>query len=217
MDHVLAYDVGTSGTKAALITPDGRVQATAFEPYPTTYPRPLWAEQDPDDWWRAIAATTRSLLQAAGVGPEQVAGIAFTTQMVNLIPLDAAGLPLRPCISWLDGRAGVEARGIMRRFGGERIFASIVGAAITGKDVLPKMLWLKKHETEVYRRAATLVDVGGYLLLRTTGRRVVEYSVASVTGLLHLKRKTWDEGMMRLFGLDRAKFPDLVRSTEPSK
>ena len=214
MDHLLAYDVGTSGTKAALLTPDGRVQATAFEPYPTTYPKPLWAEQDPEDWWRAIAAATRSLLRATGTGPEQVAGIAFTTQMVNLIPLDIAGVPLRPCISWLDGRAGIEARGIMRRFGGQRIFASIVGAAITGKDVLPKMLWLKKHEPEVYRSAATLADVGGYLLLRTTGRRVVEYSVASVTGLLHLKRKTWDEGMMRLFGLDRAKFPDLVRSTD---
>jgi xylulokinase len=214
MDLVLAYDVGTSGTKAVLINTDGQVQAKAFEPYPTTYPRPLWAEQDPEDWWRAIAATTRRVLQAAGVGPDQVAGIAFTTQMVNLIPLDAAGAPLRPCISWLDGRAGIEARGIMRRLGGERIFAAILGAGITGKDVLPKMLWLKKHEPEVYRRAATLVDVGGYLLLRTTGRRVVEWSVASVTGLFHLKHKTWDEGMMRLFGLERAKFPDLVQSID---
>ncbi len=64
MDLVLAYDVGTSGTKAVLISTDGQVRATAFEPYPTTYPRPLWAEQDPEDWWRAIAATTRR--RAAG-------------------------------------------------------------------------------------------------------------------------------------------------------
>jgi xylulokinase len=214
MDLVIAYDVGTSGTKAALIRTDGQVQATAFEAYPTTYPRPLWAEQDPEDWWRAIATTTRRVLQTAGSRAEQVAGMALTTQMVNLIPLDAAGIPLIRCISWLDGRAGTEARGIMRRFGGERIFAALIGSAITGKDVLPKMLWLKKHEAEVYRRAASLVDCSGYLLLRTTGRRVTECSVASVTGLFDLKRKTWDETMMRLFGLERAKFPDLVRSTD---
>ncbi len=75
MDLVIAYDVGTSGTKAALIRTDGQVQATAFEAYPTTYPRPLWAEQDPEDWWRAIATTTAVVLQTAGSRAEQVAGI----------------------------------------------------------------------------------------------------------------------------------------------
>lgn len=214
MELVLAYDVGTSGTKAVLATTDGQVRATAFEAYPTTFPRPLWAEQEPEDWWRAIAATTQRVLQAAGTGPGQVAGIAFTTQLVNLIALDSTGAPLRRCISWLDGRAGNEARSIMRRLGGKGVFAAIAGAAITGKDVLPKMLWLKKHEPEVYRNAAALVDVGGYLLLRATGRLVAEWSVASVTGLFHLKRKTWDTTLMRLFGLDRAKFPELVRATD---
>jgi xylulokinase len=118
METLLAFDVGTSGTKAVLVTPSGQVLATAFEPHPTSYPLPLWAEQDPRDWWRAVTVTARQVLEAAKTQASRVSGLAFTTQMVNLIPLDPAGTPLRPCISWLDGRAGHEARSIMRRVGG---------------------------------------------------------------------------------------------------
>ena len=214
MGYLLGHDVGTSGDKAVLLTEAGEVLASAYEPYPTRYPRPLWAEQDPDDWWRAVGLTTRRVLQEAGARPEEILGLAFSTQMVNVLALDRQGDPIGPCINWLDGRAGEEARRVMRRLGGEAIFAAIVGATLTGKDALPKMLWLKRNTPEVYARAAALVDVSSYLLLRATGRLVVEWSVASVTGLFHLKRKTWDESLIRFFGLDRSKFPDLVRSAE---
>jgi xylulokinase len=197
-----------------LITPNGVIVATAFEPYPTSYPRPLWAEQDPGDWWRAIAVTTRRVLESAKTPPSKVLGMAFTTQMVNLIPVDAAGEPLRPCISWLDGRAGEEARGVMRRLGGGRIFSAIVGAMLTGKDLLPKMLWLKRNEPQLYGRTASLLDCSGYLLWKATRRMVAERSVASATGLLNLKSKAWDQTLIRFFGLDRRKFPELATSTE---
>jgi xylulokinase len=131
-----------------------------------------------------------------------------------VLALDRQGDPVGPCINWLDGRAGEEARRVMRRLGGRGIFAAIVGATLTGKDALPKMLWLKRNASEVYARAAALVDVSSYLLLRATGRLVVEWSVASVTGLFHLKHKTWDSSLIRFFGLDRSKFPELVRSAE---
>lgn len=214
MDTLLAYDVGTSGTKAVLMTPTGQILATAYEPHPTRYPRPLWAEQDPEDWWRTVARTTRSLLTGAGLKPSRILGMAFTSQMINLIPVGASGDPIRSCISWLDGRAVDEARRIVRRMGGPHIFVAIVGGLPTGKDVLPKMLWLRRHEPDVFKGAAHLIDCGSYLLWKATGRIVVEWSVASVTGLFNLKTKEWDKTLMRFFGLPPDLFPELVQSTD---
>lgn len=214
MDTLLAYDVGTSGTKAVLMTTTGQILATAYEPHPTRYPRPLWAEQDPEDWWRTVAASTRDVLDSARADSTRIRAISFTTQMVNLIPVDGSGKPLTGCISWLDGRAGDEANAVMRRLGGRRLFAALVGATLTGKDVLPKMLWLRRHQPGVFNQAAHLIDCSSYLLHRATGRLVVDWSVASVTGLFNLKSKTWDHSLMRFFRIPPEKFPKLVQSTD---
>lgn len=212
--YIVAYDVGTSGCKTVLVTADGQVAASAASAYATTYPRPNWAEQNVEDWWRAVALSTGQALERAGARAQDVAGLAFSTQMLNTIAVDADGALLRPCIHWLDGRADEEARWVMRRLGGPAIFARIVGAELTGKDLLPKYLWLKRHEPDSYRRAAALLDASGYLLFRATGEMAAEWSVASVTGLFNLKSKSWDRTLIRFFGLDADKFPRLVRSHE---
>jgi xylulokinase len=214
MDYLLAHDVGTSGNKAALVTPDGRIVATAYEPYLTRYPRPLWAEQDPEEWWRAVANTTRQAMEASDASPGQILGLCFSTQMVNAIPLDAQARPLMRAISWLDGRAGEEAHIIMRKLGGPTLFAMIAGVAITGKDLLAKYLWLKRNEPDIYARSAAIVDASSYLLHRATGRLVYDWGTASVTGLFNLKTKVWDTTLIRLFGFDEKKFPELVQSHE---
>jgi hypothetical protein len=133
--------------------------------------------------------------------------------MINAIPVDSRGEPLQPSISWLDGRAGEQAQQIMRRLGGPKVFAALVGVALTGKDLLPKFLWIKRHLPEMYTRAAAIVDCSSYMLAHSTGRLVYEWSTASVTGLFNLKTKTWDHGM-RFFGLDQNKFPEPVPSQE---
>jgi xylulokinase len=213
MEYILAHDVGTTGTKAVLVSPSGEVAATAYAPYPTSYPRPLWAEQDPADWWKAVGQTARAVLDRAQVPASAVMGLTFATQMLDIIALDAQRELLGTCISWLDCRAGEEARWVMGRLGGPSIFAALVGATITGKDMLPKYVWLKRHAPEVYARTKTFIDCTGYLMLRATGRLVFEWTTASVTGLFDLKSKSWDTGLMRFFGLERSKFPDLVGST----
>ena len=213
VDLVLAYDVGTSGTKAVLVSPDGRVAATAFAPYPLYYPRPGWAEQDPADWWAAVGTAGRQALAEAGAMPGQVVGVAFATQMLNVVALDRQAQPLGRCISWLDSRADEDARRVMRLLGGPTLFAQVVGATLTGKDLLPKYRWLKRHAPDVYRRAASLVDASGYLLYQASGQLVCEWTCASVTGLFSLKTKTWDRALTRLMGLDPARFPTLVPST----
>lgn len=214
MQHILAYDVGTSGCKAALVSEGGQIIENTYEPYPTYYPQALYAEQNPVDWWRAVCVTTRRLLQIHPLPPGEIAGLAFSTQMVNLIPVDKEGTPLRPCISWLDGRAEEEAQQVMRRLGGKAVFAAVVGVAMTGKDLLPKYIWLKKHEPEIYQKASAFIDASGYLLAKATGRLVYEWTTASVTGLFDLKKKRWDTFLMHFFGLDEEKFPPLVMPHE---
>jgi xylulokinase len=211
---LLAHDVGTSGNKAVLIRPDGSVVASAYGEYPTYYPGPLLAEQEPDDLWQAVVETTRQVILAARADPSEIAGVSFSSQMVNAILLDRGGNALGRSISWLDGRAIDEAQLVMRRLGGPGIFARLVGVALTGKDLLPKQLWLKRHEPERYSAAASIVDVGSYMLLKTTGRLVFDWTTASVTGLFNMKSKQWDSMLMRLFGIDAAKYPELVPSSE---
>jgi xylulokinase len=214
MQYLLGHDVGTSGDKAVLITTNGQVVASDVEPYPTHYPKPLHAEQDPEEMWRAVGATTRRLLDQTGIQSKEILAVSFSSQMVNAILLDKQVQPLCPAISWLDGRAVEEADMVMRKLGGPKIFALLVGVAITGKDLLPKYLWLKRNEPDVYEKAATIVDVSGYILYRATGRLVYERSTASVTGFLNLKNKTWDTTLMRFFGVDKMKFPELISSHE---
>ncbi len=214
MDYLLTHDVSSTGCKAAIVTIDGRLLNTAFESYPTYYPKPLWSEQDPEDWWQAIILSTKRVMEDSGINADQVIGLAFSTTMTNIVVLDKQRKLLRPCIFWMDGRAGEEARYIMRRLGGEKVFTQLIGATASGKDLIPKYLWLKRNEPEIYEKGDVFLDVSGYLLYRTTGEMAYEWSVASGLGLFNFKTKKIDSLLMRFFGLDAGKFPKLVSSID---
>ena len=138
----------------------------------------------------------------------------FSTQMLGVVPVDVEGQPLRPGIIWLDGRAGKQAQQVMRKILGPKVFAMIVGAEATGKDVLPKLLWLKENEEQLFAGTSKFLDVNGYLIHRSTGNMEADWSAASVTGLFDLKKKRWSDFLIRFFGLPREKFPELRRSTD---
>jgi len=214
MEYLLTYDVSSTGCKAALVTFDGHLVHTAFEDYPTYYPQPLWAEQDPEDWWRAMVHSTKRVLAAGDVESSQISGMAFCTTMTNIVVLDKDKKLMRPCIFWMDGRAGEEAQFIMRRLGGERVFTQIVGATASGKDLIPKFLWLKRNEPEIYEQGQYFLDASGYLLYRATGVMAYEWSIASGLGLFNFKAKKIDTLLMRYFALDADKFPPLVKSID---
>jgi len=218
--YILAHDVGTGGNKAVLVDTEGRIHASAFRAYPIHYPRPDWAEQEPEDWWNAVASTTRQTLSLAGATPGDVLAVAFSTQMLGIVPMGRTGAgsddrqqPLRRAIIWLDGRAPEHARRIMARFLGPRAFATVAGSELSGKDGLPKLLWLKEKEPHVYRGMTCFLDANGYLTYRATGRMVFEWSSASAFGL-DLKKKEWLKWIFRYIGLDTDKFPELVRSID---
>jgi len=211
--YIIAHDVGTSGNKAVLVDTEGNIHASAFQSYPVHYPRPDWAEQEPEDWWHAVTVTTRQVMEQSGIAPQDVLAMVYTTQMVGIVPMGAGGHPLRPAIIWLDGRAPEQAERIMRKFLGRRVFATVAGNEISGKDGPPKLLWLKENEPEVYDGMACFLDVNGYLTYRATGEMVFEWSCAIAFGF-DLKKKDWMRTLIRYMGLDIDKFPPLVRSVD---
>ena len=107
--YIVAHDTGTGGDKAILTDLRGRVLHACYQPYPVIYPRAEWAEQDPEVLWSTVAATTRSLLQQAGVEPQAILAVGVSAQMFNLLPVDEDGRPLTRMLSWLDVRSIAQA------------------------------------------------------------------------------------------------------------
>lgn len=211
--YILAHDVGTSCNKAVLIGISGEIACSASEPYPLSAPRPNWVEQNPEDYWNAIVKTTRAVMEKAGAAPGDVVGIVYTTQSMGIIPVGRDGKVLRPNITWVDGRAEKQAGKIMKKFGGSRVFKSLVGIELMGKDVIPKLLWIKEEEPRVYENTEFFLDVNGYLKFMSTGKKVAELSGACSYGF-DLKKKDWLRFFFRAAGIDDGKLPPLTRSTD---
>ncbi len=212
--YIVSHDVGTGGSKAVLTDLAGDIVAASFEPYPTFYPQPRWAEQDPRDWWGAVAASTRRVLKQSGVSPRRIVGTGFATQMLGVLPVDVSGNPLRPAIIWLDSRAEEQATRLARRFGGPRVIMALAGAVPSGKDVICKMLWIKEREPQIWEETHKILDVNGYLVFRATGNMIIDHTGAGVTGFLKNKTREWDPLFARLLGVSLEKMPEVKSSVE---
>ena len=213
MKYFLAYDVGTSSVKSILVDETGIILASAIEGYPLSMPKPGWVEQEPIDYWNAICKATKQLIAAAKIDTNQIKGIVFTTQAMGIIPVNKQGDVLYPNISWVDGRAEKQARKIMRKIGGKSVFSTIAGVEITGKDVVPKLLWIKENKPELFKQTYKFLDVNGYLKFKCTDKMTAEWSGACSYGF-DLKNKSWENLFFKLAGISIDKLPDLVRSTD---
>jgi xylulokinase len=178
-DHFLGLDVGTSGVKAILVSGPGAVAASATTPLALGTPRPGWAEQDPEAWWAASVASVRAALAQAPNA--RVAAVGVSGQMHSSVFLDRAGAVIRPALLWCDGRTTAECAEITRRAGGEgRLRDWVRNPALEG-FTLPKVLWLRNHEPEAYRRLATVLLSKDFVRYRLTGALATEPSDASGT------------------------------------
>ncbi len=145
-------------------------------------------------------------MEETGAQPEDVAAVVFTTQAVGIIPMGREKEHLRPAIIWLDGRATEQAEQAMNKFGGQMLFSSIAGTAITGKDGMAKLMWIQENEPEIHAKTEYYQDVNGYLMFRMTGRQVYEWSCASTIGF-DLKKNDWLRLVMKRIGVDVDRFP----------
>ena len=206
---LIGLDVGTTGVKAVAVTPTGEVVARAEVGYPLSTPRPGWSEQDPEAWWRASEAALAKL------GVENAAGIGLSGQMHGLVCLDRDLRVLRPAILWNDQRTGAECAEIEERVGLERLIRLTGNRALTGFTA-PKLLWLRRHEPDLYARIAYVLLPKDYVRLRLCGERAIDVADASGTLLFDVAGRRWSDEVIGALELDPAWLPPVLESPEVS-
>jgi xylulokinase len=203
---LVGIDVGTTGVKAIAIDPRGEVVARAEREYPLATPRPGWFEQDPEDWVRA----SREALAALGV---EAAALGLSGQMHGLVALDAADRVLRPAILWNDQRTGAECAEIEQRIGLDRLIALTGNRALAGFTA-PKLLWLRRHEPDVYSRIAHVLLPKDYVRLRLTGDCAIDAADASGTLLFDVGGRRWSDEVLDALELPREWLPPVYESPD---
>jgi xylulokinase len=201
---LVGIDVGTTGVKAVAIDARGEVVGRAEREYPLSTPRPGWFEQDPDDWVRG----SQEALAGVGVQP---AAMGLSGQMHGLVALDAADRVLRPAILWNDQRTGTECAEIEQRLGLDRLIALTGNRALTGFTA-PKLLWLRRHEPDVYSRIAHVLLPKDYVRLRLTGERAIDAADASGTLLFDVGARRWSDEVLDALEVPREWLPPVYES-----
>ncbi len=212
-NYILAHDLGTTGDKATLYDREGRLAGRAFQAYDTEYAQTGWAEQDVEDWWRAVCGSTRQLLQQTRVPGGEVACIVFSGQMMGCVPLDQQARPLRKAIIWADQRAVAQERWIGERVPPEEVYG-ITGHRLSASYSLPKILWLRDNQPDIYRAAYKFVQAKDAVVARLSGVFVTDPSDASGMNLYNLEQGAWSERIIEATGLNPAQLPELRQSIE---
>ncbi len=170
MAYVIGVDGGTESLRAFVFDLEGRPKASHATTYETSFPQPAWAEQNPEDWWRALGASVRGALSAAGVGATEILAICVDATCCSVVALDTEGRPLRPAMIWMDVRASKEAEAVAAS-GDPALRVNGAGAGpVSAEWMLPKSLWIRRNQPEVFDQAARIGEYQDYLNLRLTGR-----------------------------------------------
>ncbi|MCA9902215.1 MAG: xylulokinase [Anaerolineae bacterium] len=211
-NYVIAHDLGTTGNKATLYDREGKLVASAFDSYETEFANTGWAEQHPEDWWRAVCNSTRALLNDSGVAKDDIACITFSGQMMGCVPLDKNARPLRKAIIWADQRSVDQEAWVADRIAREEVYR-ITGHRLSSSYSLTKILWLRDHQPDVYRNTYKFVHAKDSIVARLTGAFVTDPSDASSMNLYDLQQGTWSPAILQAAGLDPAQLPDIHLST----
>ncbi len=199
----LGIDLGTSGAKAVVISPDGAVLAQATAPLSVSRPHDLWSEQNPDDWWSATEAAVSAIDPAIRAG---VLAIGLAGQMHGATLLDASDRPLRPAILWNDGRSFAECADLEAAVPDLR---AITGNIAMPGFTAPKLLWVRTHEPEVFAKLAAVLLPKDYVRLRMTGDKASDLSDSAGTLWLDVGARRWSEAMLDACGLSTHQMPSL--------
>jgi xylulokinase len=203
---VLGLDVSTTATKAVLQDAEGAVLAVGASAYPYETPHPLWSEQDPALWWDASRVAVRAALEVAGADAAAVEAVGLTGQMHGLVTLDARDEVLRPAILWNDQRTGAECDVIREIVGRGRLIATTGNDALPGFTA-PKLLWLRRHEPEVWAAIAHVLLPKDLVRLRLTGEHAVDRADGSGTMLFDLASRDWSTEIVSELGIERGWLP----------
>ncbi len=210
--YMIGVDIGTTSTKAVLFEESGKVVTKADEEYPLYTPTSSVAEQDPDRIFRAVIQTLKRVMMQSAARPEQVLFVSFSSAMHSVIVVDAEGKPLTRCITWGDNRSAAWAERLKRDMNGHEIYLR-TGTPVHPMSPLSKLLWLRHDHQELFQKAGKFVSIKEYVFAKLFDEYVVDYSIASATGLMNLQKLDWDEEALDVAGVSRNQLSRLVPTT----
>ena len=213
MTYFLGIDTSTTGSKALLIDERGEVLGVASSPHTLQTPKPLWSEQDPREWWEAVSASIRSVLEGAGIGGERIGAVGLTGQMHGLVLLDEAGNVLRPAILWNDQRTQSQCDEIHARIGKEKFIQITGNVALTGFTA-PKILWVKENEPNVYAKAKHVLLPKDYVRYKLTGEYAMDKADGAGTVLFDLMSRDWSDEVLAALEIPHAWMPKTFEGPE---
>lgn len=227
MKHVIAYDIGTTGVKTCLFKIDQTITliTSAHKGYGLYLLDNGGAEQDVDEWWKAMADTTCELFKKCEVKPSDIAGLSFCSQMQGLVLVDEKGKALRPAMSYMDQRSKQELKAGMGggiEIDGANVFKLLKSLSITKaaslsvKDPLWKYKWVEKNEPEVFKNVYKWLDVKEYLISRCTGRFIMTPDSAYSTFLYDTRpgKEGWSKSLCKTFGVNMKHLPEIIKATD---
>ena len=202
MSFLLGIDIGTSGTKTVLFDELGRIVSSSLSEYTMYQPQNGWAEQDPEDWWKAVCESVGEVLNNSGVNPSEIKGIGLSGQMHGAVFLDKEGRVLRRSIIWCDQRTASECVEITEKVGRKRLIEITANPALTGFTA-SKILWVKNNEPQIYDKVYKILLPKDYIRFKLTGEYATEVSDASGMQLLDVPNRCWSGEVLEKLGIDR--------------
>jgi xylulokinase len=212
--YVLGVDVGTGGTRALVISDRGQIVASATEEHePFASPEIGWAEQHPEDWWRACGIAVRNALASAVLPADQIACVGFSGQMHGAVMLDADDNVVRPALIWCDVRTEQQGRELTENIGAEALIRLTCNPALPN-FTLTKFLWVREHEPENWSRVRSVMLPKDYVRFRLTGERATDMADASGTLMLDVAHRRWSDQVLQAAGIEESLLPRLFESPE---
>jgi sugar (pentulose or hexulose) kinase len=201
MAYLVGIDGGTESLRARVFDLNGHCLGNAASPYATCFAAGARAEQEPEDWWKAAGKAVRAAIAEAGVMPDQIEALSLATTCCTVVALDASGRALRPAILWMDMRAGREATDVLATGDPALVVNGAGQGPVSAEWMLPKALWLARHEPDVFAAAATICEYQDFLTFRLTGRRTASLNNASIRWHYASDRGGWPRTLVQALGL----------------
>ncbi|MBI3652976.1 MAG: xylulokinase [Acidobacteria bacterium] len=211
---LLGIDVGTGGTRAIVINQQGEVLASASADHAAfASPQTGWAEQEPQDWWRACGEAVRTVLSSPHIRAAEICGVGLSGQMHGAILLDERYAVVRPALLWCDQRTDAQCRAITEKIGQQRLIELTCNPALTG-FTLPKLLWVRDTEPEMWQTVRSVLLPKDYVRFKLTGERATDVTDASGTLMFDVIKRQWSQAMLDAAELDERLLPKVFESSD---
>ena len=210
--YMMGVDIGTTSTKAVLFSKKGEVITTSSKGYPLHSPSPSIAEQDPDEIYQAVMLAIGEVMLTSGIKKDELGFVSFSSAMHSVIAVDSDGKPLTKSITWADNRSVKYAEELKATEKGHQLYRR-TGTPIHPMSPISKLIWLQNEHKDIVEKTHKFIGIKEYIFFKLFGEYVMDYSLASATGMFELETLKWDKEALEIANISEEKLPELVPTT----